>query len=63
MKKIKRKCAFCHDVIETQQVYSEDNQVYLRKKASQKRLNVEEWSPINFQWIPVVQLEERLING
>ncbi|WP_276166868.1 hypothetical protein [Zobellia alginiliquefaciens] len=62
MTKIKRQCAFCHDVIETQHVFSENNQVYLKNDSNSNRLNVEEWSPINFQWIPVTQLKERLVH-
>lgn len=52
-------CPVCHKVIETQRVFSENNQVYLKKDTDgsfikDKRNN--EWFPINFQWIPIVEL-------
>ena len=43
------------DPIKAKHVYSDkkQNKVYLKK-------NKEEWFPINFQWIPVVQLNNEL---
>ncbi|MDO6808983.1 hypothetical protein Q4603_10185 [Zobellia galactanivorans] len=58
--KQKKICSHCHDVIETQHVFSENNQVFLKNNCSNNTLTEEQWSPINFQWIPVVQLQERL---
>ncbi|CAM4381893.1 hypothetical protein [Zobellia nedashkovskayae] len=55
-------CPHCHDVIETQHVFSENNQVFLRNDFTGSSSTKEEWSPINFQWIPVVKLQERLVN-
>ncbi|CAM4312501.1 hypothetical protein ZORO111903_12900 [Zobellia roscoffensis] len=55
-------CPHCHDVIETQHVFSENNQVFLRNNCTGSSSTKEEWSPINFQWIPVVKLQERLVN-
>ncbi|MUH38136.1 hypothetical protein D9O36_19975 [Zobellia amurskyensis] len=56
-------CAHCHDVIETQHVFSENNQVFLKNNFTRNSTVEEEWSPINFQWIPVVQLQERLTHA
>ncbi|SHI89274.1 hypothetical protein [Pseudozobellia thermophila] len=56
---VKTRCAFCHDVIETQHVFCEGDQVYL-KGGNENPLTEEEWYPINFQWISVVRLEEHL---
>ncbi|CAZ98641.1 Conserved hypothetical protein [Zobellia galactanivorans] len=41
-------------------MFSENNQVFLKNNCSNNALTEEQWSPINFQWIPVVQLQERL---
>lgn len=53
------KCPICHTAIKTQYVFAADNQVYLRKEnntESQTEVNHEEWFPINFQWISVLEL-------
>ena len=52
-------CSICHNVIDTQQVFSKNNQVYLKKDTNKATLidnNNEEWFPINFQWISVIEL-------
>lgn len=58
------RCQICHDVIETQHVYSENNQVYL-KNHSNKKMSVtkaEEWFPINFQWKSDLELRDALVH-
>jgi hypothetical protein len=51
--------------IDTIHVYSEENQVFIKNKqqpSSTKKIdttNLETWSPINFQWIPIVKLQEK----
>jgi len=42
---MKKKC------ILTKQVFSKNNQVFMK--------NSENWNPINFQWIPIVKLQEK----
>ncbi len=52
-------CSICHNVIDTQHVFSKNNQVYLKKDTNEATLidnNNNEWFPINFQWIPIVEL-------
>jgi|GEM_PF-1017854 len=56
-------CAICHEVIETQHVFSENNQVYLKKEQDKPTTSLgghEQWFPINFQWIPVMELQNNL---
>ncbi|WP_299534187.1 hypothetical protein [Ulvibacterium sp.] len=58
-------CAVCHEVIETQHVFSENNQVYLKKGNTSHSItlkNHEQWFPVNFQWIPVMELKNNLEN-
>ena len=45
-----------HDAIKTQHVFSQNNQVFLkldRQHRFQGEIEKEEWSPIQFQWIPL----------
>ncbi len=37
--------------LQTKHVFTENNKVYLK--------NSKDWSPINFQWIPIVKLQEK----
>ncbi len=57
------RCQICHDVIETQHVYSENNQVYLKNHSINKNnaARTEEWFPINFQWKSDLELRNTLI--
>lgn len=58
-------CGICHDVIETQHVFSENNQVYLKennKNTSNIKTIDDEWFPINFYWISDVQVRTNLNN-
>jgi hypothetical protein len=41
--------------LNSQFVFSENNQVLINC-----RTNEEEWSPINFQWIPIVKLRKKM---
>ncbi|MCK0192081.1 hypothetical protein MWU84_19010 [Arenibacter sp. F20364] len=57
-------CSICHDVIETQHVFSEDNQVFLKrnmKESSNGTVIKDQWYPINFQWVSDVKLRNNLI--
>ncbi|RXP64539.1 hypothetical protein EC396_00760 [Lutibacter sp. HS1-25] len=53
------------NTIDTLHVYSKENQVFIKNKqqlSSIKKIeknNLETWSPINFQWIPIVKLQEK----
>lgn len=46
-----------HEIITTKHVFSENNQVYLRKDDSINE-GLDEWFSVNFQWIQVVELAE-----
>ncbi|WP_149275880.1 hypothetical protein [Pareuzebyella sediminis] len=46
--------------IKTKYVYSENSQVFLKKETEGDTLTEEQWFPINFQWIPVVELHKSL---
>jgi len=51
--------------MQVQQVYSKNNQAYLKKSAhnlsrEDKLDNEIEWSPINFQWKPIIDLQNEL---
>lgn len=41
------------EIITTKHVFSENNQVYLRIDKSIDE-DLDEWSPVNFQWVPVL---------
>ena len=47
--------------IQTKHVFSENNQVFIKNNEgfTPKNVNEEVWFPINFQWIPVVKLQEK----
>ncbi|WP_339712933.1 hypothetical protein [uncultured Kriegella sp.] len=59
------RCSICHDAIQTQHVFSENDQVYLKidsvEIASEKTFE-DQWSPINFQWISDFELRKNFIN-
>lgn len=51
--------------IQARYVFTENNQVYLKRSTSEiegtiSNGNDDEWSPINFQWIPVFELNKEL---
>ena len=53
------------EVIRTAHVYQENAQVFLKKgiQSSNKKgknKSEQEWFPINFQWIPIVELQKNL---
>ncbi len=57
------RCSICHDVIQTQHVFAENDQVYLKENNKNKKQSDsarDEWFPINFQWIPILQLHRKL---
>ncbi len=60
-------CGICHDTIETQHVFSENDQVFLKQEHAENNIlsikNKEGWHPINFQWIPVITLNNSLQNS
>lgn len=41
-------------IINTKYVFSKNNQVSLKNKVD------DEWFPINFQWIPIVELNKNM---
>lgn len=46
-----------HDTIKTRLVFSESNQVFLKRDNQEPSLKEDHgdvWFPINFQWIPVL---------
>ena len=52
-------------LMQVQHVYSNNNQVYLKKptdslSGEDKLDNKIEWSPINFQWKPIIDLQNEL---
>ena len=51
-----------HSAINTNYVFNEDEQVFLKSvnSISSKPESDEEWHPINFQWIPVVEMHKKL---
>ncbi|MEZ4970914.1 MAG: hypothetical protein R2814_14890 [Flavobacteriaceae bacterium] len=56
-------CSICHDVIETQHVFSEDNQVFIKKSrvgSPNGTILKDEWFPINFQWISDTELRKNI---
>lgn len=50
---------FTNASIGTKAVFSENNQVYLKNNIDNMN-GLEDWSPINFQWIPVIELQKEL---
>lgn len=56
-------CCICHDVIETKHVFSEDNQVFLKRnlvESSNGTILKDQWFPINFQWASEMELRQNL---
>ncbi|MGB3152473.1 MAG: hypothetical protein WBB27_17595 [Maribacter sp.] len=50
-----------HNTIKTKYVFNEDEQVFVKKKdETTNSISNEKWQPINFQWIPVLELHEKL---
>lgn len=48
-----------HEIISTKHVFLEDEQVFLKSNTNEPsnlEIDKEEWSPINFQWIAIVEL-------
>ena len=52
--------------IQSKQVFSENDQLFIKKcdaySSNQKaiKINNEDWSPINFQWIPVINFNQSI---
>ncbi len=44
--------------IQTIQVYAKNNHVFVKSKV---KSNEDQWFPINFQWMPIVKLQEKFI--
>lgn len=51
-----------HKKINTIHVYTKNNKVFLKKNTSTNNFKKEEWYPINFQWIPIIKLQNNLKN-
>lgn len=50
-------------IAKTKHVFIKDNQVLLKKDnyiPFSKNDNNEEWYPVNFQWIPVIELHKKI---
>jgi hypothetical protein len=48
------RCNIGHAIIETQHVFSEDNQVFIKQVVvSGGEITADKWFPIPFQWAPV----------
>jgi len=50
--------------IQTKYVFSKNNQVFIKNEVGfssnkAKKINEVAWSPINFQWIPILKLQEK----
>ncbi len=59
------RCSICHDVIQTQHVFAENNQVFLKTISDEiatKETFEDQWSPINFQWISDFEIRKNLIH-
>lgn len=57
-------CSICHDVIQTQHVFSKDNQVFLKGnivESSNGKIIQDQWFPINFLWVSDMELRQNLI--
>lgn len=55
-------CGICHDVIETQHVFSEDNQVFVKQVILKPgKVATDKWFPINFHWASDLELRNSLI--
>ncbi len=49
--------------VRSKYVFAEEEQVFLKKNLGNSSVTEDqedEWCPINFQWIPVINLAERL---
>ncbi len=54
-----------HKVIKTKHVFTENNQVFLKKALKDNETTApgrDEWSPINFQWIPILKLHQNSLS-
>lgn len=49
-----------HKTIKTTHVYTKNNQVFLKNTTKENTVENEEWYPINFQWIPLLKLQNDL---
>lgn len=52
------------EVLNSKHVFTKNNQVFIKNKACLSsgkmiKVNQEVWSPINFQWIPIVEFQEK----
>ncbi len=56
--------AMGHTALRTRHVFIENDQVFLKKSQNSNEeffLEQEEWCPINFQWIPIFQLNDQIL--
>lgn len=65
MKVVKNDFKKHSNIINSKVVYAKDNQVFLKNSThlSVVSKKEEEWSAINFQWIPVMNLNKELKNN
>ncbi|TDS20758.1 hypothetical protein DFQ03_0011 [Maribacter caenipelagi] len=48
-------------VIETQHVFTENNQVFIKNESSYKKSTRTVWSPIPFKWVSIAKVQETLV--
>lgn len=65
MKVVKKDLKNHSNLINSKVVFTENNQVYLKNSSQLSVVSTkeEEWSAINFQWIPVMNLNNELKNN
>lgn len=48
-------------VIETQHVFTENDQVFIKNSNSSTKSNNEMWSPIQFKWVSIGKVQDCLV--
>lgn len=57
----KSKKRYAKKGIDTQHVFTENNQVFVKNKASYKANPKSEWSPITFKWVSIEKVQDCLV--
>lgn len=61
IKKKKTTKVYLQEVIETQYVFTEHDQVYIKDKTSDNKNRQEAWSPIKFKWVSISEVQDCLV--
>ena len=61
IKKKKPTKVFSQEVIDTQHVFTEDDQVYIKNKATKNKNCQEAYSPIKFKWVSISDVQDCLV--